>query len=76
MRCRCCNKPLPSSTVYRSVLVPHPIEVGKTTTLQVEEDLCNKCANHSRMTFQEETSEEDIILADLGLDITGTIAYD
>lgn len=75
-RCVACNKPLPSSIVYRSILIPHPTEQGKTTTMQIEDDMCIRCANKSRMTFQEDTSDEDIILAELGLNIIGIPEYE
>jgi len=56
---------LPPALIYRSILIPHPTEVGKTTTMRVEEDYCNKCSNKSNYPVEE----EELDLDSLGLNI-------
>ena len=64
-----------NSPTLRTILVPHHTVEGQTSTIQVEEDFCNNCSNKSNYHFSEETSEEDIVLQDMGFITSGTIEY-
>lgn len=66
-RCKSCDRMLAPSTIFRSILVPHPTEAGKTTTKRVEEDFCNRCASQSSMYYVQE--EEINVHQELGLEI-------
>lgn len=73
MRCICCDAMLPTVTVYRTILVPHPELPNKTTTKRIEEDMCSKCAVKSRPNYIQEDTED---LRDLGLELPEIINYD
>ena len=73
-RCICCNSQLPSSTVYRTILIPHPTKKGETTTLRVEEDFCSKCSVQSNMNYNSYALEETT-LEELGLVSSGFSDY-
>ena len=73
MRCVACNAILPPALIYRTLLVPHPTLEGKTTTLRVEEDCCNKCANKSKPNFNQEDTED---LSELGIILPEVLNYD
>lgn len=64
-----------NSPTTRTILVAHPEIEGQTTTMIVDEDFCNRCSNKSNYHFIEETADEDIILHDMGFDISGRIEY-
>lgn len=66
MHCKCCDAMLPPVTVYRAVLIPHPTEQGKTTTMRIEDDFCNKCATKSNPYYVTEEAED---LTQLGIHI-------
>ena len=73
MHCICCDSILAPATIYRSILVPHPTLPNKTTTLRVEETMCNRCATKSKPNYN---SEETADLSELGLDLPEEINYD
>lgn len=59
--------------IYHTILVPHPTLPNKTTTMRIEETMCNRCALKSRPTYQPEENED---VNDLGLTLPEITNYD
>lgn len=64
---------MPSSISYQTYLVQHPTLPNKTTTMRVEETMCNACVNKSKPNYNPEESED---ITDLGLTLPEEINYD
>lgn len=75
-RCRACDTIMPASQQLRTILVPHPNDPTKTTTMKVEEDFCSKCANQSYYyNIEDEHNSDDELLENMGFGTNDIIQY-